>query len=428
MLYATTRPSAPQRRDGFTLVELLVSIVILGIISGMVAQALVGASRQAKEVRGQNFINQLNLTMLRLYEEEASRRIGIPGSAYSAEAANMTQLIWKRDWLRAALPMNKADIDAGASQELAASPLYRSGAPVVQRTPFLIKDGTLYREVTEYGIAATRRLSKSSQYRQRLVRTYAAINGTTDWATAYGLWTTEHESAECLYLIFASNTIDGKPLLEQLRSRDIADTDGDGMPEIVDPWGQPVLWLRTPVGYFLKNQWSADDSIARNQPTVGELKEIVARLGSDPLDILRTDPRNALVEDGADADLVDPTTASAGIEIDKYTFFVRPMIISAGNDNEFDLVATMTATGRDTTADDHVGSLPLVTRFAAPTSASFGTPVYFPDPFYSQPIVGPGGASVDAIRPLNQRLGAVVDVNGNGVDESADNLYPSLGL
>ncbi len=255
-----------------------------------------------------------------------------------------------------------------------------------------------------------------------------SIDGSTpDWPTAYAKWTAENESAECLYLIFATNTINGDPLLGQLRTRDIADTDNDGMLEIVDPWNVPVVWMRNPVGFYLKNKWSANDALAKNQPTVGELKSIINELGEDPLDILRSDPRTLLVEDGNDGDLIDPTTNTASIEIDKATFFARPMIVSAGLDGGFDLVITPSVAARATQSNQRIASLASPQRrlrngSLSPHPGGYGSNVFFPDPFYSLAILG------DGPRPLNDRPGAVVDVNGNGVDESADNIYPSLGL
>ncbi len=135
---STTRPSLRQPRLAFTLVELLVSIVILGIISGMVSQALIGANRQAKETRAQAFINQLNLTMLQLYESEATRSVGFPAQAWSPESASQTQLIWRRDWLRAVLPMSKADIDVGSGRPAGGG---NPAAPTLYQVPFLSEVG-----------------------------------------------------------------------------------------------------------------------------------------------------------------------------------------------------------------------------------------------------------------------------------------------
>jgi prepilin-type N-terminal cleavage/methylation domain-containing protein len=229
-------------RQAFTLVELLITMVIAGIISSMVAIALTGAQKQAKETRAQAFIDRLNMLVLQLYEAESSRHFGGYSSIWTGESLNQSQLIWKRDWLRAALPQSIADVDAGSG---------RSGAPAVYPVRYLTATAAV-------NLPTGDRVSESAQYRARVVNTLSILSGSSlTWDTAYPTWSATHESAECLYLIFASRTLNGEPLLNHLRTRDVADTDKDGMPEIVDPWGTPVLWLRSPAGFYLKNDTGA---------------------------------------------------------------------------------------------------------------------------------------------------------------------------
>src|SRR5690606_19018944 len=61
-------------------------------------------------------------------------------------------------------------------------------------------------------------------------------------------WTAEHQSSECLYLIMSTSTVNGVSAIDLLSPVDIEDTDGDGMPEIVDAWGNPISWVRWPAG------------------------------------------------------------------------------------------------------------------------------------------------------------------------------------
>ena len=411
----------PASRRAFTLVEILVSIVIMGIIGSMVAIALSGAQRQAQQTRARAYIDRLNLVMLQLYEEAALQNVGMPSSVWTAETTNQSQLIWRRDWLRATLPDCRADVDAGSG---------RAGSPSVFSVPVLEGDGTLN------SLAPLQRNLASLQYRERVRRTYEVLTGASvTWDAAYATWTDEHASAECLYLIFATKTFNGTPLIDQLRSRDIADTDDDGMPEIVDPWGEPVRWMRWPVGFYLKNRWVENETVASQWPTVGELRETVARLGEDPIDILRGDPRHAIADNtDAATDTIDPNAVNANIEIDKLTFFVRPLVVSAGADGEFDLVERAPGAGRETVSDDAIASLTassrvLVNGVPVPHPLGYPTPVYFPDPFFTLTIVNPAtGATLDGPRPLLQRIGAVTDVDGDRVDDSADNIYPVLGL
>ncbi|MFK8112772.1 MAG: type II secretion system protein [Rubripirellula sp.] len=418
MFVVNAQSKAIRDRQAFTLVELLVTMVIAGLISSMVAIALTGAQKSARETRGRAFVDRLNMIALQLYEEESSRNFGGYSSIWTGESLNQSQLVWKRDWLRAALPQSKADVDAGSG---------RTGAPAVFPVRFLTATGAANIPNLANNSPNIDRNLQSNQYRSRVVNTLSILSGTPlNWDAAYAAWSETHESAECLYLIFASRTLSGEPLLSQLRPRDIADTDGDGMPEIVDPWGEPVLWMRTPVGFYLKNDWT------KSETTVAEMRSLMNSLGPDPIDILRTDPRNQYTDDDNPTDVIDMTAVNGNREVDKLTFFARPIVVSAGADQEFDMVLKVPGTGRETMADNGVTSATMGqlaqqwNGFALinhPTG--YGSTVFFPDPFYTLPIVNP---STDGPRPIIQRPGAVTDVDGDNVDDSADNIYPALAL
>ena len=60
------------------------------------------------------------------------------------------------------------------------------------------------------------------------------------------------ESAACLYLILTqAGVFDTDPLAAaDLRGLELADTDGDGLMEIIDAWGQPLRYYRWPTRLF----------------------------------------------------------------------------------------------------------------------------------------------------------------------------------
>jgi len=95
--------------------------------------------------------------------------------------------------------------------------------------------------------------------------------------------------------------------LEAFEDSEIGDTDNDGMPEILDPWGRPIYFLRWAPGYV-----SALQDPQRREP--------------DPFDPLRVDPR---WENNVDGDITtqrdDP-------------FALYPLIYSGGRDREFSVV------------------------------------------------------------------------------------------
>jgi hypothetical protein len=132
------------------------------------------------------------------------------------------------------------------------------------------------------------------QFQQRIA--VAAARGKT--------WSTLHEQSECLYMIVAGIREADSTGLEWFSEGEIGDTDDDGMPEILDPWGRPIYFLRWAPGYSSDLQ-----NPSRREP--------------DPFDPLRVDPR--WVNANADQELDDP-------------FILYPLIYSAGRDKQYGVV------------------------------------------------------------------------------------------
>ncbi len=394
-------------RNAFTLVELLITVVILGIISGMLSIAVGGTRRQAQETRARAFVDRLNLLVLQIYELESERRVSMPSNSFNQIERNYTQLMWKRDWLRAALPDRISDIDIVPS--LGAPGRRSHGVQhLLGTTPPTLGFIDRGPPTTTPNI----RDAKSLRYQSRIIRTYIALrqidpsNSATDtipeqWdavvidnpLTSSGpadpLWSITHQSAECLYLILATHTVNGSPAIQTLTPRDIADTDGDGMPEVVDPWGTPLAFMRWPVGFYLTPRWN-------NPPVPTELAEIKKRLGRDPLDLLYSDWRYRVATTPREAD--DP-------------FPVIPMVISAGSDKLFDLVGV--DVGLESThryQNMQLNSAP----------AGYATTFYAVDPFLAQPNNNP--------TPVGSQYGARMDVIDIGTDNAGDNVVPALSF
>lgn len=83
--------------------------------------------------------------------------------------------------------------------------------------------------------------------------TAAAVN--TLVASKFARHTPDTESAELLYfaLVKAGNFGSFSGGADQFSSDEIADTDGDGLPEFVDVWGQPLRFYRWPTRLFDPN-------------------------------------------------------------------------------------------------------------------------------------------------------------------------------
>jgi len=111
------------------------------------------------------------------------------------------------------------------------------------------------------------------------------------------------QGAECLYMIVTLATSDGDTL-KLFRDSDVGDVDGDGAPEFLDAWGEPILFLHAAPGF---------SSVSQLQNGVLGLEESDVRhtpQDHDPLDIYRQA---------------------------KQAIRTVPLIYSAGPDQDFDI-------------------------------------------------------------------------------------------
>jgi hypothetical protein len=174
-------------------------------------------------------------------------------------------------------------------------------------------------------------------------------------------WTPTHQGAECLYLIIASiRDITGNGL-DALHEGEIGDVDGDGMREILDPWGNPVEFLRWAPGFLASpgvdgnwgvagndddnngetdDFWEAWDSTS----TPGSL--IPAGYGDDrstitPMAVTRFDitDKGILAEpaDPFNPLRVDPKRFLSSHPDYPRNFALLPLIFSAGPDGKYDI-------------------------------------------------------------------------------------------
>ena len=145
-----------------------------------------------------------------------------------------------------------------------------------------------------------------NQYAPALWRSYQARATGTDVD-----WTRQYEGAECLYLILSQMREADGSALEFFTENEIGDIDADGMKEILDAWGNPIVWLRWAPGHL------------------------------SPLQV-------SLAENPEQEDLFDPSKYGSGYDNDNFAgdFSILPrtlypLIFSAGPDGKYG-VATAT--------------------------------------------------------------------------------------
>jgi len=203
-------------RRGFTLVEMLVTVTVIGIIVAMALGALMNAQETAREQRTRSLISKLHTQIMFRWESYQTRRIPMKPIDLSSEtpaAYAAKRLQAQRELMRLELPERWSDVTDPANP----------GDPV-RLTPNL----------TEYPALAESYLRR---YNSNMV------NGTPFQPTV------EFEDAECLYMIITMGHDDAMSGT-RLSASDVADTDQDGMPEFVDGWRRPIRFLRWAPGFL----------------------------------------------------------------------------------------------------------------------------------------------------------------------------------
>jgi len=216
---------------GFTLVELLVSLVIVAILSSLTLSGLARLRSQAKVDKTTSTIRKLHEIVWPLVGGICSRRLesalgppffvapsGLTGKRLSAWQRR--ELIRRQQILEMPETWNEVADVSGANY-------------VVPTLGVQLENATHYRNFTAP------------------IQAYAArknvLNPSADYA-----------SAECLFMIV---TFSGDPdILETFHASEIGDIDGDGAPEFHDGWGKPILFMRWAPGITYSQVQSSDPS------------------------------------------------------------------------------------------------------------------------------------------------------------------------
>ena len=193
---ATLRPY-DQRRAAFTLIELMVTLVIVAILSSLTLAGLAGARLRAKIDKTRNTIRKLQEIITPQYESYVRRRL--------PAASPVSRLHQLRTLMCREMPDNWNDVFANVGS-------VPSGSP--------------------FNFQSNGRVLAYAQYRNSLATT---LNS-------------DYEGAECLYMI-ATLGADQPDAMEGFRADEIGDADSDGALEFHDAWGKPILFMRWAPGF-----------------------------------------------------------------------------------------------------------------------------------------------------------------------------------
>jgi prepilin-type N-terminal cleavage/methylation domain-containing protein len=362
-----TLDSRLQRR-GFTLIELLIVIMIITILAGLVLGVAAVAAETARRSKTQHVVERLHTLLMEHYETYKTRRAlsnndaripsGLPGQVNAA-----IRLTAMRQLLRMEIPDRWSDVIGDDANGKSADQLIKKYPPGL----LLSKYPGYILPLANNTTTTMDRTALSTVF----LRRYAALK-TTDSAIIR-----ENQGAECLYMIVTLACGDGEAR-SLFAEGSIGDTDGDGAPEFLDGWGNPITFIRWPFGYQ-----SSSTLITGNHTD-----------DHDPFDPFRVHPSAG-----------DPPQGAR----------LMPLIASAGQDGLFDLLTD--------TSDGFVYSYP---------NAYVTAPFVVRGTTYNVPILNPY-TNVASSGSTSYQMGDEIDTdnlgygaNGNGEMNNSDNVNNHL--
>ena len=194
-------------RHAFTLVELMIVIIAIGILAGIAMSAISSVQRTAKEIRTRATITKIHRILMEKYVSYADRRVPTdvePGKGAKYAAAKRLQA------LRALQMIEMPD------------------------HPDDISDTAVARIKKELGFDP----EENATYRRIKAMTDGRINRDDKVSTA-----------ELLYLIVMAMP----DAIDSFSNTEIGDTDGNGLKEFLDGWGRPIYYIRWPAGFLVQN-------------------------------------------------------------------------------------------------------------------------------------------------------------------------------
>lgn len=281
-------PIQKRQSQGFTLVELLVTISIMATVAGMFLVAYRGAATEASNIKTQSTIRKITEvlnTRLQEYENTpVSFVVPIPGNAIPALASTdagyepttvlmeRARLLALRELICLEMPDHPDDL------RWTFSTVQAQGMPTttVRGTGLVSQtSGGFFPVYTQLGAS-----NRAMRIMQKL-----SVPGTFPLVPVQG-WETTNANSELLYLIVEDSTINGSSAMELFGRTEVADTDNDGFSEFIDAYRRPIQWVRWPSGFPSTLRYHPD----LLDPALIDPVTKVSRFSGDSIDRMKVDP------------------------------------------------------------------------------------------------------------------------------------------
>jgi prepilin-type N-terminal cleavage/methylation domain-containing protein len=288
---------------GFTLIELMVTMMIIGILAAAVLGVAAVATETAREAKTRGIISRIHTLLMEQYGTYVNRRVKLRPKVI--EAVNNTGgTVAQRGQL-------KAEARLFALREIMLMEIPDRWSDVVLNDVTTLTVPSRYPIYLDVTNTTTGRTELASLYLRTFRRIASSQNkfhpgaNTLDDILA-------NQGAECLYMVVMNACGDGESRT-LIPESSIGDVDGDGAPEFIDGWGHPIEFLRWAPGFESDIQANANELDNPPSPTAStDAWANAAATDHDPTDLYRTD-ENA--------------------------FRLVPLIVSGGRDEEIGLLA-----------------------------------------------------------------------------------------
>jgi prepilin-type N-terminal cleavage/methylation domain-containing protein len=272
-------PATSIQHRGVTLIELLITMTIMAIIAAAILGTAAAAIEGAREKKTQSLVTKLHTLLMERYASYETRRVEI-----------------KQDWVTL--------IDSASTTPIERGQFLADLRLLAQRELMKYEMPDRWSDVIRGPIGSTVRAPVFLIRQPPLAQAYyqRSLNATDD-----------HEGAECLYLtvMLATGDGDARTLFSK---QEIGDVDGDGAPEFIDGWGNPIEYLRWAPGFYSRSTLMTGDG----------------NKDHDPFDVYRRDDPTAIPAYSKYPALLAPY--AAGLKDQNPGFRLVPLIFSKGPD------------------------------------------------------------------------------------------------